>query len=124
MKDIKLIETQDEVMRHTGFLKKIPHVNMSWETMLGRCLTNQYGAISFLEDNVPVGVLIFRNEHPELFIIGICLQNKVKAFYDLFFEKIKELKYTRVRAISKLPEAGYMKLLKFEKLWTVYGRKI
>ncbi len=123
-KEIKLISSQNEVLKHIEFFKKIPYVNMSWETMLGRCLIGQYGAISFLEDNEPVGILIFENRHPELYVIGICLQNKVKDFYNLFFKEMKELKYTNIKAISKLPEAGYMKLLGFEKLWTVYGRNI
>jgi len=92
--------------------------------MLAKCLLGEYGMMQFIEDDNPVGIVIYRDLFPILSIIGICLKKKTKEFYDLFYDYLREKGYKELMAISKLPEEKFIGFSGFEKEYTSYKKDL
>lgn len=121
----EIIRTQKELMDHYGFMQGIPVVNMTPETMLANCLLDINWAMSFVEDDKIVGVVILKNISPtEVAVIGIHLVNYSKKFHDLFYSELYEMGIRNLQAISKLPEDRFEGFSGFKKEYTFYRKKL
>jgi hypothetical protein len=120
----KVIKDQIEILSIYEFLEKVPVIDETPETMLGRCLTKRYLCFGFYEGGKMIGTLVADNRFPELFVVAIYLKDNIKHFIDDWYELIKSFKYTSVKAHSKLPEEKFEKATRLERWYTVYRRKL
>lgn len=120
----EIVHDQKDLIKYYTFIEKIPYIDITPETMLGRCLTKQYCCFVFLEDEEPVGVLIGNVMHPTMHVVGIYLKGKLKYFREAWFAKLRELEFKVVTSGSMLPEKAYEKVTTFDKWYTVYRKEL
>ena len=121
---LKHLNTQKDILETLPLLNKIPLIDISTETMLARALLGEYGIMVNLDNDMLSGVLVYKNNFPEFFIVGVYAKNQVKEMFPLVIEELREQNYTSIKAVTRLTQKAYEKVTGFKKLWSVYGRKI
>ena len=121
---IELVKNQKDMTKYLYHLRKIPFVNETPETMLGKCLVGRYGMMLFSDDEVPIALVVFENIHPLFMVVGMYAKNNYKKIEPVFREKLVSLNYTTVEMLSDLPEEAYTRLIGngCKKVYTKYKK--
>ncbi len=122
---IDVINTQTDLMSHYEFIKGIPVVNLTPETMLANCLLGVNWAISFVKDDEVVGVAIVRTvSSTELHVVGMHLVAHTKEFYEMFYKKIHSMGFKLMTATSALPRDRFEGFSGFEYNHSYYTKDL
>ncbi len=120
---ISPVTDQAEILSCYELIKAIPYVDMTPETVLAKCLTGEYEVVVDCQDE-PSGIAISTKQGTTCFVVGVYAKNNVKFNMEEYIELLKSVGYTKIRAVSTKPELAYSRLLKMNKLWTVFERDI
>ena len=115
-----------EVLNYIEWLKDIPLVDMTLEQLVGRILLGNYVCELIYDDDKEIGIVIYYIQNTLCFIIGIWCRGGLHGttLVEQWYRTLKNNGIREVRCMTNGKIPDYSNIVKMDKLWEVYGRKL
>jgi len=119
---IRIVDSQQEVMKLFSIMNKIPLVDMSPETCLARCLTGAYTCVVASES--PGTLCILSYSIKVAHIVALYAPGQVRRYSKILFKFLSERGITTVTAVSTRDPDAYTILTGFTADYTHFSKEI
>ena len=108
--EIRVVETEEELLKLYPLIKKVPLINVRHSDLLVKCLTN--GAVMLVGqvDSKDAGVAIVERMGNNMNLLAVWAENSAVKLAEGFYSWAKELGIERISMMSAFDRPAYERL--------------
>jgi len=122
--EIKVVKTDDELLKYWPSIKKVPLINVRHSDLLIRCLQGKAVMLLGLIDKEVKGVAVVERLGDNMNLLAVNAKNSARLIMAAFYTWAKGLGVTKVSMMSTFDQDVYCKLFGVRHITSIYEKDL